>query len=71
MSGGVYMHWRNIHLTLRPEYFRTASDQYETSAEWGQVNPSLNKLILGQSSIRMDLGPVSIGGGSNNLWLGP
>jgi hypothetical protein len=71
VSGGVYMHWRNIHLTLRPEYFRTASDQYETSADWGQVNPSLNKLILGQSSLRMDLGPVSIGGGSNNLWLGP
>ncbi len=71
VSGGVYMHWRNIHLTLRPEYFRTASDKYETSAEWGQVNPSLNKLILGQSSLRMDLGPISIGGGSNNLWLGP
>jgi hypothetical protein len=71
VSGGVYMHWRNIHLTLRPEYFRTASDQYETSADWGQVNPSLNKLILGQSSLRMDLGPISIGGGSNNLWLGP
>jgi hypothetical protein len=71
VSGGVYMHWRNIHLTLRPEYFHTASDKYETSAEWGQVNPSLNKLILGQSSLRMDLGPISIGGGSNNLWLGP
>ena len=71
VSGGVYIHWRNIHLTLRPEYFRTASDQYETSAAWGQVNPSLNKLILGQSSLRMDLGPISIGGGSNNLWLGP
>ncbi len=70
-SGGLYIHWRNIHLTLRPEYFHTASDKYETSAEWGQVNPSLNKLILGQSSLRMDLGPISIGGGSNNLWLGP
>ena len=71
VSGGVYMHWRNIHLTLRPEYFHTASDKYETSAFWGQVNPSLNKLILGQSNLRMDLGPISIGGGSNNLWLGP
>lgn len=71
VSGGVYMHWRNIHLTLRPEYFHTASDKYETSADWGQVNPSLNKLILGQSNLRMDLGPISIGGGSNNLWLGP
>ncbi len=71
VSGGVYMHWRNIHLTLRPEYFRTASDQYETSAEWGQVNPSLNKLILGQSSLRIDFGPLSINAGSNNIWRGP
>ncbi len=71
VSGGVYMHWKNIHLTLRPEYFHTASDIYERSPNWGQTNISLNKLILGQSSLRMDLGPVSIGGGSNNLWLGP
>jgi hypothetical protein len=71
VSGGVYMHWKNIHLTLRPEYFRTASDQYETSPEWGQVTPSLNKLILGQSSLRIDLGPISIGAGTNNIWRGP
>ncbi len=71
VSGGVYMHWRNIHLTLRPEYFRTASDQYETSSEWGQVTPSLNKLILGQSNLRIDLGPIGITAGTNNIWRGP
>jgi hypothetical protein len=71
VSGGVYMHWRNIHLTLRPEYFHTASDKYETSAEWGQVNPSLNKLILGQSNLRIDLGPIGITVGNNNMWRGP
>ena len=70
-SGGAYMRWRNIHLTLRPEYYHTASDNYETSGSWGQVNPSLNKLTLGQSNLRIDLGPVSIGGGNNNVWLGP
>ena len=70
-SGGVYMHWRNIHLTLRPEYFHTASDKYETSVDWGQVNPSLNKLILGQSSLRVDFGPLSINAGTNNIWRGP
>jgi hypothetical protein len=69
-SGGVYMHWRNIHLTLRPEYFHTASDKYETGS-WGQVNPSLNKLILGQSSLRIDIGPLSMGAGNNNIWRGP
>jgi hypothetical protein len=70
-SGGAYFRWRNIHLTLRPEYYHTASDKYETSSEWGQVNPSLNKLTLGQSNLRIDFGPISIGGGNNNIWLGP
>jgi hypothetical protein len=70
-SGGVYMRWRNIHLTLRPEFFKTASDPYDTSAEWGQRTPILSKLILGQSSLRMDFGPLSVGVSTQNLWLGP
>ena len=70
-SGGVYMRWRNIHLTLRPEFFKTASDPYETSADWGQRTPALSKLIFGQSSLRMDFGPLSVGASTQNLWLGP
>jgi hypothetical protein len=71
VSGGVYMHWRNIHLTLRPEYFHTASEYYESGNTWGDLTINNKKFILGQSSLRIDLGPVSISGGSNNLWLGP
>ena len=70
-SGGVYMRWRNIHLTLRPEFFKTASDPYETSKEWGQRTSALSKLTLGQSSLRMDFGPISVGASTENLWLGP
>jgi len=70
-SGGVYMRWRNIHLTLRPEFFKTASDPYETSADWGQRTSALSKLSLGQSSLRMDFGPFSLRVGNENLWLGP
>jgi len=70
-SGGVYMRWRNIHLTLRPEFFKTASDPYETNADWGQRTSALSKLTLGQSSLRMDFGPISLGVGNENLWLGP
>jgi hypothetical protein len=70
-SGGVYMRWRNIHLTLRPEYFKTASDPYETSASWGLRTSALSKLTLGQSSLRMDFGPMSVGVSTQNLWLGP
>ena len=70
-SGGVYMRWRNIHLTLRPEFFKTASDPYETSGYWGQRTSALSKLTLGQSSLRMDFGPLSVGVSTENLWLGP
>jgi len=70
-SGGVYMRWRNIHLTLRPEFFKTASDPYETSDDWGQRTSALSKLTLGQSSLRIDFGPLSVGVSTQNLWLGP
>jgi hypothetical protein len=70
-SGGVYMRWRNIHLTLRPEFFKTASDPYETSELWGELTASQSMINLGQSSLRMDFGPLSIGVGSQNLWFGP
>ena len=70
-SGGFYMRLGNIHLTLMPEFFKTASDPYETSFEWGQRTSALSKLTMGQSSLRMDLGPLSIGVSNQNLWLGP
>jgi hypothetical protein len=70
-SGGVYMRWRNIHLTLRPEFFKTASDPYETNNSWGQRTSALSKLTLGQSSLRIDFGPISVGASTQNLWLGP
>jgi hypothetical protein len=70
-SGGVYMRWRNVHLTLRPEFFKTASDPYETSGLWGQRTSALSKLTLGQSSLRMDFGPLSVGASTQNMWLGP
>ena len=70
-SGGVYMRWRSIHLTLRPEFFKTASDPYQTSPDWGYRTSALSKLTLGQSSLRIDFGPLSLVASSQNLWLGP
>ncbi len=71
ISGGVYLRWYNFHLNIRPEFFKTASDSYERSGAWGQVTPSLSKIIWGQSDLRMDLGPISIGIANQNIWRGP
>ena len=71
ISGGVYAQFKNIKLLLRPEYVQTASQQYKTSASWGQVNPAYKKLLLGNSSLRFDLGKLSMGISTQNLWWGP
>jgi hypothetical protein len=72
ISGGVYAQFKNIKLLLRPEYVQTASQQYKTSAaSWGQVNPAYKKVLLGNSSLRFDLGKLSMGISTQNLWWGP
>ncbi len=71
ISGGVYAQFKNIKLLLRPEYVQTASQEYKTSVYWGQVNPAYKKLLLGNSSIRFDIGKLSMGVSTQNLWWGP
>ena len=71
ISGGIYAQFKNIKLLLRPEYVQTASQQYKTSASWGQVNPAYKKFLLGNSSLRFDLGKLSMGVSTQNLWWGP
>jgi hypothetical protein len=71
ISGGVYAQFKNIKLLFRPEYVQTASQEYKTSASWGQVNPAYKKFLLGNSSLRFDLGKLSMGVSTQNLWWGP
>lgn len=71
VSGGVYAHWHKLKIQLRPEYLSTASSPYDTSPEWGKVSPAYKKILPGQSSIRVDLGKVSFGISTQNLWWGP
>jgi hypothetical protein len=71
ISGGVYAQFKNIKLLLRPEYVQTASQQYKTNDYWGQVNPAYKKFLLGNSSLRFDLGKLSMGVSTQNIWWGP
>lgn len=71
ISGGVYAQWKIVKLQLRPEFVQTASQKYETNNYWGQVNPAYKKLLPGNSSLRVDLGKISLGVSTQNLWWGP
>lgn len=70
-SAGFYARFSILNLQLKPEFVHTGSSEYETSAAWGQVNPSLNRLSLGQSSVRLEAGGISLGLSNQNLWWGP
>jgi hypothetical protein len=71
VSGGIAMRWKFISLQLRPEFYKTASDYYETGNGWGAMTNSISKIIPGQSSININLGPITLSAGTQNLWSGP
>ena len=71
VSGGVYASWHNLKIQLRPEYVRTASGKYQTNNDWGEVTSNVKKILPGQSSIRFDLGGLSLSASTQNLWWGP
>ena len=71
IGGGVYLQWHKLKIQLRPEFIKTASGNYETNNYWGAVTPSFKKIMPGQSSIRYDLGPVTAGISTENMWWGP
>lgn len=71
VSGGVYASWHNLKIQLRPEYVSTASGKYQTNNNWGEVTSNVKKILPGQSSIRFDLGGVSLSASTQNLWWGP
>jgi hypothetical protein len=71
IGGGVYLQWHKLKIQLRPEFVKTASGNYETNNYWGAVTPSFKKIMPGQSSIRYDMGPVTAGISTENMWWGP
>lgn len=71
VSAGIFASFGNLKVQLRPEFVKTASGQYETNESWGMVTNGLSKILPGQSSVRYDLGKVSLSASTQNLWWGP
>ena len=70
-STGVFVHWGNLNIQLKPEYVNASNASYTTSGSWGQGASPYRKFLPGQSSIRYDIGIITVSAGNENLWWGP
>jgi hypothetical protein len=79
ISTGVYASFGPISLQLQPEWIIAQNKNYD----FGQIKASgieyterfgqgaYSKLLLGQSSLRVNWGAFSLGASSENIWWGP
>ncbi len=72
VSAGVYARVGPLSIQLQPEYYYAANPNYAITPNYGSSSGNaLSKAYLGQSAIRLNLGLVSVGASSENLWWGP
>lgn len=78
-SSGVYGSFGPFSIQLQPEFIFAQNSSYETGfpkgggIEYVEVfgDGSFSKLLLGQSSIRLNYGAFSFGASTENIWWGP
>lgn len=72
ISTGVHFKFGPLTAQFQPSYFYAANPNFENSNNYGEsTNGSQSKLTFGQSSLRLNVGPVSFGISNENLWWGP
>ena len=79
LSAGIFAKAGPLSIQIRPEYVFAANDQFkENFSHYGMADLPLrfgddpySRLSWGQSSIRLNFDPVSIGLSNENLWWGP
>lgn len=72
LSGGVYARYGALEVQLMPEAVYAANPAYASNASFGSnAGGVYQKLFAGQSSVRLNAGPLSVGVSTENLWWGP
>lgn len=79
LSAGFFAKAGPLTIQLRPEYVYAENKNYESLDLYGGApditvkfgNGAYDQLDWGQSSIRLNFGPMSIGLSNENLWFGP
>lgn len=78
-SGGLYLEAGPLEVKLQPEYIWAQNNFYDpginktiyTEYEERFGNGTYKRLLTGQSSVRLNAGPVSVGYSTENIWWGP
>jgi Capsule assembly protein Wzi len=69
---GVNTKFGVFETQIAPEFVFATNGNYPTNAQYGNPNnQSYSKVFLGQSFAKVNLGHISIGASSENLWWGP
>lgn len=72
ISAGIRAKYSSLEMRIQPEFYYAANPNYATTAGYGSaVGKSFSKLYGGQSALKLNLGPVSLGASTQNLWWGP
>lgn len=72
LRAGISASYGIFEMQLMPEMVYSANSRYESNAAYGSyTGKSYQKTFPGQSSVRMNIGAVSAGLSSQNLWWGP
>lgn len=71
-SAGIRAKYGPMELQLQPEFYYVANPNYVTTPGYGsKAGSSFSKLYGGQSAFKLNLGPISFGISTQNLWWGP
>lgn len=79
LSAGVFANYGPLSIQLKPEYVFAGNEKFNKfRSYYGSAdlpvrfgNDSYSRLSWGQSSVRLNFDPVSIGLSNENLWWGP
>lgn len=72
VSAGIRAKYGPLEIQIQPEFYYAANPNYASTAGYGSTaGKSFSKLYGGQSALKLNLGPVSLGASTQNLWWGP
>lgn len=72
VSADIFANWGLLSVQLMPAAQYAQNPNFETTSGYGAPTKSnYHKIALGQSSIRLNFGGISLGVSNENMWWGP